>query len=181
MTKITEYAHKRVLNFITNNSRVVDATAGNGHDTVFLATHAAHVTAFDIQQTAILNTKHRIDDAKLSNVTLIHDSHDKLTTYIKAPIDAVVFNLGYLPGSDKHITTLSNSTLHALKASLTLLKSGGVVMMTVYIGHREGQEEAKVIEAFVETLSPDDYTVLKHTVINRHLAPFIIEIQKAKR
>ncbi|MFW5841912.1 MAG: class I SAM-dependent methyltransferase [Bacillota bacterium] len=178
MTKITKCAHERVLNYITKESLVVDATAGNGHDTLFLANHAAHVTAFDIQKKAILKTKQRIEDAGLTNVTIVHDSHVKMKTYIAHPIDVVMFNLGYLPGSDKHVTTQSNSTLDALKASLSLLRDGGVVMMTVYVGHHQGQKEAKLIEAFVETLAPNDYTVIKHTVINRHLAPFIIEIEK---
>ncbi len=175
---MTDYAHQCVLKYITKDSYVIDATAGNGHDTVFLASHAFHVTAFDIQDAAIVNTKQQLDALALSNVTLIQDSHAKMLDYVNHSVDAVLFNLGYLPSSDKQITTMSESTLAALKASLSLLNEGGGVIMTLYLGHHEGKIEAKTIETFIQTLSSQRYTVLKHTMMNRSLAPYIIEIHK---
>lgn len=38
---------------------VVDMTAGNGYDTLFLAQHAKHVIAIDIQEDAIIATQER--------------------------------------------------------------------------------------------------------------------------
>lgn len=178
MTNITQYAHTRILQHITKDSLVIDATAGNGHDTLFLARHANHVIAFDIQDKALKATNQNLKSAALTNVSLIHDSHEHIEKHVKDPIDAVVFNLGYLPGSDKQITTMATTTIKALKASLACLNAGGIIVITIYLGHDEGKKEALDIDNFSQTLSPKHYTVLKFNIINRHCAPYIIEIQK---
>jgi methylase of polypeptide subunit release factors len=181
MTKITHYAHTLILAHINHHSHVIDATAGNGYDTVFLAKHAHHVTAFDIQEDAILATTKHLELEHLDNVTLLQASHAAMTEYVTQKADVIVFNLGYLPGGDKHITTLTKSTLEALNASLSLLTRGGALIITIYLGHDEGRKEAEHIETLCKTLDPAQYTVLKHVIMNRHRAPYIIEIQNISR
>ncbi|HSI67470.1 MAG TPA: class I SAM-dependent methyltransferase, partial [Planococcus sp. (in: firmicutes)] len=94
---------------------VIDATAGNGHDTHFLAQltgSEGKVYAFDIQQEAIDATGKRISE--FSHVQLVLDSHDKIGQYVNEEISAAVFNLGYLPKGDHTIITKAKSTLSAM-------------------------------------------------------------------
>ena len=57
MDKVLAFSKKLLKEVIDKNSIVVDATAGNGNDTLFLAkTPAKKVFAFDVQNKAITNT-----------------------------------------------------------------------------------------------------------------------------
>ena len=110
---------------------LVDATAGNGKDTLFLAKNSpehAVIWAFDVQQAAILNTKQLLVDCKLENkVNIIVDSHANIERYSIKEIDVAMFNLGYLPNADHNITTKCQSTITALQKILELLSIGGVI------------------------------------------------------
>ena len=60
MLKTTELTHLLISHIIKEGSRVVDATAGNGHDTFFLSNlvgETGKVFSYDIQEVAINNTK----------------------------------------------------------------------------------------------------------------------------
>ena len=109
MDKVLAFSKKLLKEVIDKNSIVVDATAGNGNDTLFLAkTSAKKVYAFDIQQLAIENTTNLIKEAKLTDkCKIVLDSHFEFDKYIDDTIRAVVFNLGYLPNADHQITTLA--------------------------------------------------------------------------
>ena len=100
---------KQLLQKVVNSGDVViDATAGNGYDTLFLAElvgQTGHVYSFDVQEEAMTSTKAKLDDENIHHVTLIHDGHQHVLNYVKQPISAAIFNLGYLPGSDQSITT----------------------------------------------------------------------------
>lgn len=102
MDKVLAFSKKLLKEVIDKNSIVVDATAGNGNDTLFLAkTSAKKVYAFDIQQLAIENTTTLIKEAELADKCEIFlDSHFEFDKYIDEKIRAVVFNLGYLPNAD---------------------------------------------------------------------------------
>lgn len=134
---------------ITPESVIVDATAGNGHDTLFCATLAKHVYAFDIQKEAIDSTKART--LGLSNITYIHDSHAHLAKHIAPFIDGIIFNLGYLPSSDKSKITQSESTLSACNQALELLSDGGFILITCYLGHPGGASEADDVKQWIDT------------------------------
>ena len=98
---------------------VIDATVGNGHDTLFLARLVGReglVYGFDIQQVALERTAARLQEAGLQDrVQLIHAGHEELKKYVPDFVQAVMFNLGYLPGADKSVTTLGHTTLRAIK------------------------------------------------------------------
>jgi len=127
--------------------------AGNGHDTAFLAQHtgdSGHVYAFDIQHQAIENTQRRLQQLELDQrVTLIKDSHEHFLTHLpvsyQGQISVIMFNLGYLPGSDKNCITRTASTLKALNQSLHLLNAGGALSVMLYPGHAGGQEETDAV------------------------------------
>ncbi len=155
----------------------VDATCGNGNDTLKLAKLSKKVFSFDIQKNAIENTNLLLKTNKINNVTLINDSHEKIKEYLqdyKEKISLIIFNLGYLPKGDKKILTNKKSTLEALKNSLPLLNKKGTILITCY-PHKEGKEEADAILKFLKN-NKINYTEYHNTDNNN--APFLIEIKK---
>ncbi len=133
----------------------IDATAGNGHDSSFLASRVGpegHVFCFDIQAEALSNTARRLAAERLDqHVTLIHGDHARLAEHIpfdsRPRIRAIMFNLGYLPGGDKRIITHAASTRAAIHAALTLLPVAGVMSIVSYRGHPGGQAEHDAVAA----------------------------------
>lgn len=137
---------------------VVDATMGNGHDTQFLAElvgENGHVYAFDIQESAVANTKERLGDMYQARTTLFHKSHDKIAESLPpethGKVAAAVFNLGYLPGGDKSITTNGSSTIKAIEQLLSIMKDEGLIVLVVYHGHPEGKAEKTTCSSFAGT------------------------------
>ncbi|NLA77970.1 MAG: hypothetical protein GX845_00295 [Erysipelothrix sp.] len=142
-TNINVITHQWLLDVLTPKSVVVDATMGNGHDTLFLSEHAHRVYAFDINPQAYANTKHKVQHQ--TNVILILDGHENMLHHIKEPLDGVVFNCGYLPGGDRSSTTKQGTTIQALMHAKTLLKHDGWLCITVYTGHPHGKQEAHAV------------------------------------
>ena len=106
-------AHAFLSEVITKEDIVVDATMGNGYDTLFLAQLAKKVYAFDIQEQAIKQTAKRLAEAKVDNVELLLTGHENVGQYIKST-KAAIFNLGYLPSADKSVITQPHTTIQAL-------------------------------------------------------------------
>src|SRR5690606_16904706 len=140
----------------------IDATAGNGYDTLFLAQllgSGSEVTAFDIQQQALDNTALRLQTCAspdtLATVRLIRASHADMLTHLPTDwlgsVGVITFNLGYLPGGDKDIVTLESSTLPALEASLQLLAPSGLISVMCYRGHEEGAAETQALQAWAQS------------------------------
>ena len=134
---INEVAHEWLSEICNKNTIAIDATAGNGVDTAFLATKCRQVIAFDISMQAIKNTREAC--MHLNNVIILHQSHDQMINYIRKA-DVVVFNLGYLPSGDKSIITQPESTIRALNQAKMILGSG-YIGITCYLGHPGGKEE----------------------------------------
>ncbi|MBF6633665.1 MAG: class I SAM-dependent methyltransferase [Planococcus sp. (in: Bacteria)] len=161
---------------------VIDGTAGNGHDTLFLAEltgSSGKVFAFDIQQEAIKATSEKVRGYQ--HVELVHDSHAKIQEYVKESVSAAVFNLGYLPKGDHSIITKAQSTLTALQQCLDLLKANGLLLVVVYSGHEGGSDERDAVMEFVSTLPQKSFDVLKYEFINqKHSPPFLLAVEKKK-
>ncbi|BAH06009.1 class I SAM-dependent methyltransferase [Clostridium kluyveri] len=161
----------------------VDATMGNGNDTVFLAEivgQSGKVYAFDIQQDAIKNTQKKIAYKNLFKyVKLINDGHENMDNYISEKVKLVIFNLGYLPKGEHSITTRADTTLIALKKALNLIDKNGVVILVVYYGHEQGKFEKMSLERYVKTLHQKKYNVVKINFINQiNSPPMLIIIEK---
>lgn len=176
-------AHHFAAMAIKEGDVAVDATAGNGHDTLFLAAKVGStgkVFAFDIQGEALAKTRELLSKQGLLNrVTLVRDTHENLRHYLKYPIGSFTYNLGYLPGGDHLVTTDPDSVLSSLKEALLLLKPGGIISMVLYPGHDQGKLEKNLVLAFCRSLSPKKYAVLHSRVINReHDPPELVAIQK---
>ncbi|HOA40558.1 MAG: class I SAM-dependent methyltransferase [Halanaerobiales bacterium] len=178
--QMVEFSHLLMSRQISKGAIVIDATAGNGHDSLFLARIVGEdgkVYSFDIQEKAIANTARLLAEHHLlDRVELIKDGHQNLDKYIKKEIDGMIFNLGYLPGGDKEITTRKDTTITALEKGLKLLKYGGIITMVVYTGHPGGREELEAILALVDGLDPHIYNVLNYKFINQKSAPEILAI-----
>lgn len=161
---------------------VVDFTMGNGHDTKWLSEAVGEngkVYAFDIQEQALISTRKLLSDSGCpDNYELILDSHANVKKYVSEPICAGMFNLGYLPGGDKSITTLRPSTLEAVKAGIELLDSDGGLLIAVYPGHEEGTLEGQMLTDYLSQLSRFQICVSKFQIINSKTSPFFFLIEK---
>ena len=157
---------------------MVDATIGNGYDTLFLCKKATQgmVFGFDIQDDAIVNTSKVLVD--YNNFKLYKKSHeyiyDTLSDY-EGKISLILFNLGYLPGGNKDITTKFESTIKALEGSIKLLNNKGAVLVVIYPGHDAGKkEEAKILDWLKEK-------DIKHTFYRNTenvIAPYLLVLYK---
>lgn len=172
---IEKYTKNMMKNFINKNSVVIDATCGNGIDTEFLAMRSKHVYAFDIQEEAIISTKNRCKD--YTNITYFNDTHANISNLINDSIDLIIFNLGYLPSSESKISTNSVSTIEAIKASLSILKINGAIIITVYVGHDKNKEGNDLL-SFVQNLNKYEYLVSCYQMLNLNNSPYTIIIEK---
>lgn len=186
LKRVLPFAKQLLVSAVEPGDTVVDATAGNGHDTLFLTElvgEHGHVYAFDVQGEAIQATTKKLEEAnKLEIATLIQDGHENLHLYIQQEISAAIFNLGYLPGSDHEIITTGKSTLQAIESLLHLLKIGGIIVLVVYLGHPGGKEEKEALLSYVHHLPQSFAHVISYQFINQqNNPPFIIAIEKIKK
>ncbi|MEN8662599.1 MAG: DUF2293 domain-containing protein, partial [Lentimonas sp.] len=154
--QLTQLAHQYLEQHLTEGALAIDATAGNGHDTLKMAQLVGvtgTVISMDIQAEAIDSTKQRLDAANIANSQLDIGDHAEILQGLcaehAAKASAITFNLGYLPGSDKSIQTTPSSTLKALNASLEMLSLEGVLLVTAYRGHEGGMTEAGKVEQWM--------------------------------
>ena len=97
------------------------------------------------------------------------------------PVKAIVFNLGWLPGGDHRITTLTETTLPAIQQALALLMPMGVLVICVYPGHPEGEREQEMVTRLLSSLSPREYNVLMQQFLNAGAgAPLCFAVQKQR-
>lgn len=170
-----------ILRHLKEGDTAVDFTMGNGHDTEFLSKtvgESGRVFAFDIQDQALQKTAENLKNACCpENYTLIKSSHHLVRDYVEGPIKAGMFNLGYLPGGDKRITTMRETTMPAIEAALSLLGSDAILMIAVYPGHAEGDAEGKMIEEYFSTLSRFKYCITKIQIINSPTSPYFFMVE----
>ena len=159
----------------------VDFTMGNGHDTEFLSKtvgKCGHVYAFDIQEQAVASTARRLREAGCpENYTLIHDSHQYVKNYVKTPFRAGMFNLGWLPGGDKSITTLRESTMPAVEAAIELMDRNAILNIAVYPGHAEGDAEGRMLCDYLSGVSRHKICATQVKILNSPTSPYFIVIE----
>lgn len=171
---ISNITHSIIKNNCLEYEIAIDATLGNGYDSDFLSTLFKKVICFEIQKAAIDNYyKH-----KKENVTIVSDSHENILNHVKDKVDCVLYNLGYLPGGDKSITTKGDTTIKSLEDALKILKPGGIIGISIYTGHEEGEKEKTKIIEFASKLPKKEYGVMLHSFINRNKAPMLLIIEK---
>ena len=136
------------------------------------------VYAFDIQPQALESSKALLERENApKNYTLILDSHANVEQYVKEPICAGMFNLGYLPGSDKSVTTMRETTLPAIEAAISLMDRDAIILVAVYPGHAEGEAEGKLICEYLSGLSRYKVCATRINILNSPTSPFFIIIE----
>ncbi len=180
LPKATGLAHHLIAERVSAGDSVVDATVGNGHDTLFLAKcvgESGSVTGFDIQSAAIAKAWEVL--AGFPQVRLHQMDHSELAKIIAAPINAAMFNLGYLPSGDKSIITKSSSTIAALKSCSILLACRGIITIVLYTGHDGGVAESSAVRDWCADLKQSEFTVAQYRFLNQiNNPPYLIVIER---
>ena len=174
---LTQWSHHLWEALLPKGATVIDATCGSGHDTLFLARRAKYVVAYDIQEEAIERTRERLKEARLSNV----DLHLACHTTIETPAHLIVYNLGYLPGSDKTVTTDLTTTMQSLEKATKLLLPGGAISLMCYDGHEAGRVETEALMRWAKKLDRAEWAVYLHRLWNTDSGPKTLLIQKLHR
>lgn len=194
---VLSFSHKLITDRLQPGDYAIDATAGTGADTLFLARicgRRGHVYAFDIQQEALELTRARLDKelvqakvqrtSPLATVTLIKESHshmvETLPEELQGKVGAIMFNLGYLPsqGADHSLITETSTTLDALEASISMLRPRGIITTVLYPGHPGGDSEAVAVEQWASSLPSTVGQVIIYRQIQKTEAPYLIAIEK---
>lgn len=181
---ITDTVKNILKDYIKEGDVVIDATLGNGNDTVFLAKQVGQtgkVYGFDIQELAISNTKEKLLESGLDKrVELIQNSHEYVEEYVSTHVQVAMFNLGYLPNGDKKIVTKPESTLKAIKTVLEIMNKEGVMSIVIYYGHDGGVEEKRAVEELLCNLNKTKYDVISISYKNRTNCPPITYLLRKK-
>lgn len=184
--KATEVAHSVWRHIVQNGDILVDATCGNGYDTLAMVKMVAdksstgRVYAMDIQKAALESTSSLLDESLDSDekglVELFAICHSRMEQVVPKgiPVRLVAFNLGYLPGGDKATITKSETTLQALEAAKRMLAPGGLISLVVYVGHPGGREEYEAVQAFASGLPVENWICCKLQMLNRSSAPILV-------
>lgn len=189
MTRIslTGQVHRHLLPHLSGDTIAIDATAGNGHDSLFLAANIGEngrLYAFDIQRQAIENSRKRLAAEGLSaRVTLIQTGHEHMTAQIPeihhGRVNIIMFNLGYLPCADKSLITTTATTIKALNAAIAMLAGNGILSILAYPGHPGGREETAAVIQWAQNLPQQTFTLCMHNPDqNPQTSPQWIEVIK---
>jgi 16S rRNA C1402 N4-methylase RsmH len=187
LERILPFAKTLLEKAVKPGNIAVDATVGNGHDTVFLAGlvgPSGQVYGFDIQEQALASCKAKLADRLLGDrVTLYQKGHEHAKTTLPASahgkVAGAIFNLGYLPGGDKSIVTVPQTTISAVDQLLDMLAPEGIIVIVVYHGHPEGQIERDTLLDYVSSIDQNRAHVLQYQFLNqKNNPPFIIAIEK---
>jgi hypothetical protein len=168
LSEVVAFAH-RLIKKSKKYHLAIDATLGNGHDTLELAKSFEKVIAFDIQDLAIKRSKKRL--INYQNVTLIKGSNVEIKNYLEAPIDFAIYNLGFLPGSNHKISTNPADTIASLSELLPLLDKSGIIIIVCYLRHDHGLEFNSILN-FLQT------SKIKHQVYDQFEHDRIVLIEK---
>lgn len=187
LDRILPFARILLQKAVSPGDIAVDATAGNGHDTLYLTNlvgEQGHVYAFDIQEQAINQTRTRLQENQCEHLaTLFLSSHDQLSHLLpkeeSRKLTGAIFNLGYLPGGDKEVVTEAHSTISAIEQLLECMEVEGIIILVVYHGHPEGAIERDELMQYVKSLPQEKAHVLHYGFMNQvNSPPFIIAIEK---
>ncbi len=180
------WAEELLRQAVGEGSKVIDATLGNGYDTEWLCGivgDEGHVYGFDIQHDAVDRTMERLEKAGVSKrASLFCTGHQNVKEHVEGPVDAAVFNLGWLPGSDRSIRTMRETTMQAVEGCLDLLEEGGLLTICAYPGHEEGKEELNALIEWASALDSKKYDAMIRRYLNQpNDPPVLFAIKKNLR
>ncbi len=183
---LTEQAKRWIAARLYPGDGAIDATVGNGHDTLFLASRVGEdgrVFAFDVQAEAIEAARRRLRRAGLDQRVCWHlKGHQHMAESISpawhSRLRAAMFNLGYLPGGDKQRVTRTATTIAALEQAIDLVVTGGRITVIAYTGHPGGKEEADSLRSWLGRQSADLISWHRVRPIGRRQPPQLFLIEK---
>lgn len=182
MINLLEIEKNFLIPHIKKGGVAVDFTMGNGHDTLWLSEAMGEngkVYAFDIQPQALESSRRLLEAENApKNYTLILDSHSNVKDYVSEKICIGMFNLGFLPGGDKSITTKRETTMVAIRAAIELLDDDGALLIAVYPGHAEGTIEGELIEEELSLLNRKELCASKFKIVNSPTSPFFFVVER---
>lgn len=179
-----ELAHHYWQKVVLREDIVIDATCGNGHDTLFLAKlRPGKLYSMDIQPEALQATttllNEHLKEEEKKGIVLEERCHSGFAEeLLPGTVKLIVYNLGYLPGGNKQRTTLCETTLRSLQAAIKLIKPGGLISVTCYPGHAEGEKEEAALLTWAAHLKRQEWSCCHHRWINRDKAPSLLLLQK---
>lgn len=181
MFNIVDYTHLIIKEYLKQHCndyiKVLDATCGNGADTLFIASNLVNgsIDAYDIQENAINNTKELCK--QYSNITYYLKSHDTIDETL---YDLAIFNLGYLPKGNKEITTTITTTKLAIEKLILSIYNNDklLIVIAVYIGHKEGLEESVYLDSYLSNIDKRNILITKYQNYNQTNAPYVYTISK---
>ena len=181
LSRTTELARVICEKYADKDAVAIDATCGNGHDTLWLAERFGKVYAFDIQEEAVETTRERAGSLDSGNVIVFCTGHQHMAEYVHEKAALIMFNLGYLPGGNKNIVTGTETTLEAVRAALSLIKKDGLLCITMYPGHQQGAEEKEALLRMAAGLDKGIYHCVRTDMVNQpDTAPEILFITLKK-
>ncbi len=187
MKNALQYSHELLSHLINKypQGTFIDATLGNGNDIHYILNHPqfdGFVYGFDIQDIAIESTLHKLQ-AFQSRYQLIKDSHENIATLLKETPEfhGAIFNLGYLPKGDHSITTCAASTMSAIQAIEQKLVIGGQIILVIYSGHSQGQNEKDHLLKTLSKWPQNNFQIVSYSFINQiNEPPMLLVIEKIK-
>ena len=186
MVDLIELHKHFILQHLSAGEVAVDFTMGNGNDTLFLSKtvgEEGRVYAFDIQEEALTSTRAHLEaNGAPDNYTLICASHHRVREFVKEPIKAGMFNLGYLPRSGKKgVTTMRETTMPAVEAAIDMLAPDGVLIIAIYPGHEEGELEGDMLREYFKTTSRFKICPSEFHILNSPTSPYFFLVEKSAR
>lgn len=180
---VKERYYEIVDEILSNNfdgKIAIDATMGNGHDTLKLLNTVGKngfVYSFDIQKEAIFKTE-KLINGEFDNYKLLLRNHTEIDQI--ANCDLVIYNLGYLPGKTKDITTIADTTIISLNKAISILNKNGIIIIVSYVGHKNSHQEREAVEAFLKNLDQKLFKVEKREFFNQINNPPVVYLIEKK-
>ena len=186
MVDLKEMHKYFILKHLKPGEVAIDFTMGNGNDTLFLSKAVGDmgkVYAFDIQDEALESTRALLsENGAPENYELICASHHRVKEFVREPIKAGIFNLGYLPRSGKKaVTTLRETTMPAVEAAIDMLLPDGVLIVAIYPGHEEGALEGDMLREYFKSTSRFYICPTEFRILNSKDSPYFFLVEKSER
>lgn len=178
-----EACHSLLTHRLKQGMTVVDATVGNGYDSLHvlkILDRSGKLIGLDIDPLAIENTQRLLwENGYKDYAQLYCTDHQNLQQFVDVPVDCILFNFGYLPGNKQRYTTIGSSSCQAVHAGLNLLKQGGMMILVLYTGHIEGSIESQMLGELVKALDQKKYHVFQLTYPNQvNNPPYLVYIER---